>query len=153
MLMVSLNTDVTEKVNIVSKLTDRTPEEVVNDTLWIQFQKVEDIPDEIDYDKMLAPPKEKKEITIDDASGDYKIWKIEGFNKILIDPSEHGVFFDGESYIMLYHYKKWDKDMWIIYFWQGRTCPILKKGTSAALSINPYSTIIGSVLPVFLCMK
>ena len=52
MLMVSLNTDVTEKVNIVSKLTDRTPEEVVNDTLWIQFQKVEDIPDEIDYDKI-----------------------------------------------------------------------------------------------------
>lgn len=52
MLMVSLNTDVTEKVNIVSKLTDRTPEEVVNDALWIQFQKIEDIPDEMDYDKI-----------------------------------------------------------------------------------------------------
>lgn len=52
MLMISLNTDVTEKVNIVSKLTDRTPEEVVNDTLWIQLQKIEDIPDEIDYDKI-----------------------------------------------------------------------------------------------------
>ena len=52
MLMVSLNADVTEKVNIVSKLTDRTPEEVVNDTLWVEFQKIEDIPDEIDYDKI-----------------------------------------------------------------------------------------------------
>ena len=52
MLMVSLNTDVTEKVNIVSKLTDRTPDEVVNDALWIQLQKIEDIPDEIDYDKI-----------------------------------------------------------------------------------------------------
>ena len=52
MLMVSLNNDVTEKVNIVSKLTDRSPEEVVNDALWIQFQKIEDIPEEIDYDKI-----------------------------------------------------------------------------------------------------
>lgn len=52
MLLVNLNENVTEKVNIVSKLTDRTPEEVVNDALWIQFQKVEDIPDEIDYEKI-----------------------------------------------------------------------------------------------------
>lgn len=69
MLMVSLNTDVTEKVNIVSKLTDRTPEEVVNDTLWIQFQKVEDIPDEIDYDKiwgMLDHDKPEGDDVLDD---------------------------------------------------------------------------------------
>ena len=52
MLMVSLNENVMEKVKIMSKLTDRTPEEVVNDTLWDQLRKVEDIPDEIDYDKI-----------------------------------------------------------------------------------------------------
>ena len=52
MLMVSLNENVMEKVKIMSKLTDRTPEEVVNDALWIQLGKVEDIPDEIDYDKI-----------------------------------------------------------------------------------------------------
>ena len=52
MLMVSLNENVMEKVKIMSKLTDRTPEEVVNDTLWDQLGKVEDIPDEIDYDKI-----------------------------------------------------------------------------------------------------
>ena len=33
MLNVSLNDDVAEKVKIMSKLTDRTPEEVVNDTI------------------------------------------------------------------------------------------------------------------------
>ena len=63
------DTDVTEKVNIVSKLTDRTPEEVVNDTLWIQFQKVEDIPDEIDYDKiwgMLDHDKPEGDDVLDD---------------------------------------------------------------------------------------
>ena len=69
MIMVSLNNDVTEKVNIVSKLTDRSPEEVVNDALWIQFQKIEDIPEEIDYDKiwnMLDHDKPEGDDVLDD---------------------------------------------------------------------------------------
>ena len=52
MLNVSLNDDVAEKVNIMSKLTDRTPEEVVNDTLWENLRKIEDVPDDIDYEKI-----------------------------------------------------------------------------------------------------
>jgi hypothetical protein len=51
-LMVCLNENVVEKVNIVSKLTDRSPEEVVNDTLWDNLRKIEDVPDEIDYEKI-----------------------------------------------------------------------------------------------------
>jgi len=52
MLNVSLNDNVVEKVNIMSKLTDRTPEEVVNDTLWENLRKIEDVPDEIDYERI-----------------------------------------------------------------------------------------------------
>ena len=48
MLNVSLNDDVAEKVKIMSKLTDRTPEEVVNDTLWENLRKIEDVPDDVD---------------------------------------------------------------------------------------------------------
>lgn len=51
-LMVGLNENVVEKVNIVSKLTDRSPEEVVNDTLWDNLRKIEDVPEEIDYEKI-----------------------------------------------------------------------------------------------------
>ena len=51
-LMVCLNENVVEKVNIVSKLTDRSPEEVVNDTLWDNLRKIEDVPEEIDYEKI-----------------------------------------------------------------------------------------------------
>ena len=51
-LMVCLNENVVEKVNIVSKLTDRSPEEVVNDTLWDNLRKIEDVPDEIDHEKI-----------------------------------------------------------------------------------------------------
>ena len=52
MSMVSLNDEVMEKVNIMVKLTEKTPEEVVNDALWEQLEKIEDVPDEIDGDKL-----------------------------------------------------------------------------------------------------
>ena len=52
MLNVNLKDNVVEKVNIISKLTNKTPEEVVNDTLWDNLKKIEDVPDEIDYEKI-----------------------------------------------------------------------------------------------------
>ena len=76
MLMVSLNTDVTEKVNIVSKLTDRTPEEVVNDTLWDNLRKIEDIPDEIDYEKIWNM------LDHDKPEGDDVLEKLSKVNKL-----------------------------------------------------------------------
>lgn len=54
MLNVTLNDAVVEKVNIMSKLTDRTPEEVVNDTLWDNLRKIEDVPDEINHEKIWS---------------------------------------------------------------------------------------------------
>ncbi|MDO5823640.1 hypothetical protein [Methanobrevibacter sp.] len=52
MTMVNLEDKVMEKVNIVVKLTGRTVEDVVNDALWVNLQKIEDVPDEIDYEKI-----------------------------------------------------------------------------------------------------
>ena len=54
MVNIALNDNVMEKVKIMSKLTDRTPEEVVNDTLWDNLRKIVDVPDEIDYDKIWS---------------------------------------------------------------------------------------------------
>ena len=52
MLNVNLKDNVVEKVNIMSKLTNKTPEEVVNDTLWDNLKQIEDVPDELDYEKI-----------------------------------------------------------------------------------------------------
>lgn len=52
MAMVSLNETVMEKVNIESKLTNKTPNEVINDVLWDALGKIEDIPDEFDAEKI-----------------------------------------------------------------------------------------------------
>lgn len=52
MLMVALNENVMEKVNIKCKLSNKTPEEVVNDVLWDQLRKIEDVSDDFDGDKL-----------------------------------------------------------------------------------------------------
>lgn len=54
MLLVGLNDNVVEKVKIVSKLTDKTPDEVVNDTLWDNLRKIEDISDDVDGERILS---------------------------------------------------------------------------------------------------
>nr|WP_295000689.1 hypothetical protein [uncultured Methanobrevibacter sp.] len=52
MLMVGLNENVVEKVNIKCKLSNKTPDEVVNDVLWEQLCKIEDVSEDFDGDKL-----------------------------------------------------------------------------------------------------
>ena len=50
--MVSLNDDVMEKVNIKCKLSNKTPEEVVNEVLWENLSKLEDVSDDFDAERI-----------------------------------------------------------------------------------------------------
>lgn len=52
MLMVGLNDNVVEKINIKCKLSNKTPEEVVNEVLWDNLRKLEDVFDHFDGDKL-----------------------------------------------------------------------------------------------------
>lgn len=52
MSMVCINDNVMEKVNIKCKLSNKTPEEVINDALWDRFRKLEDIPDDFDAERI-----------------------------------------------------------------------------------------------------
>lgn len=49
---VKLNEDVLEKVNIKCRLSNKTPDEVVNDVLWDCLSKLEDVSDEFDAEKI-----------------------------------------------------------------------------------------------------
>ena len=52
MATISLTDEVIEKVNIGSKQIQTTPEELVNDILYDHLRKVEEIPDDIDAEKI-----------------------------------------------------------------------------------------------------
>ncbi|XP_069017858.1 gelsolin a isoform X2 [Embiotoca jacksoni] len=70
---------------------------------------------------------------VDDGSGEKQIWRIEGSDKALVDPSTHGQFYGGDSYIVLYNYRHGGRQGHIIYMWQGMDSSQDEIGASAIL--------------------
>lgn len=52
MSTVTISDEVMEKVNIKCRRSNKTPFEVINEVLWDALGKVEEIPDDIDGDKI-----------------------------------------------------------------------------------------------------
>ena len=52
MVSVTLDDNVVEKVKIKCKLSNKTPEDVVNDILWDNLRKLEDYSDDFDGDRI-----------------------------------------------------------------------------------------------------
>jgi len=77
---------------------------------------------------------ERQEIEIDDCSGEIKVFRIDSFDYNVVKPENFGEFYSGESYIIEYSYVKWNKPSVLLYYWQGRDCPVLQKGASSKLT-------------------
>lgn len=70
---------------------------------------------------------------VDDGSGEKQIWRIEESDKVAVDPSTHGQFYGGDSYIILYNYSHGGRQGHIIYMWQGADSSHDEIGASAIL--------------------
>uniref|UniRef100_A0A7N6AQC9 Gelsolin n=1 Tax=Anabas testudineus TaxID=64144 RepID=A0A7N6AQC9_ANATE len=70
---------------------------------------------------------------VDDGSGEKQIWRIEGSDKVPVDPSTYGQFYGGDSYIILYNYRHGGRQGHIIYMWQGMDSSQDEIGASAIL--------------------
>lgn len=46
-----------------------------------------------------------------------QIWRIEGSDKVPVDPTTYGQFYGGDSYIILYNYRHGSRQGQIIYNW------------------------------------
>jgi len=89
-----------------------------------------------------------EEAPVDDGSGKLDIWVINNFQKEPIDPSNYGEFFGGDSYILLYSYKKGRSDEYIIYFWLGNESTPDEKGAAALLSVQLEDSLGGKPVQV-----
>lgn len=85
---------------------------------------------------------------VDDGKGEIKIWRIEGSDKVLVDPSINGQFFGGDSYIILYTYRHGGRQGQIIYIWQGEESSQDERGTSAILATQLDAELGGSAVQV-----
>uniref|UniRef100_A0A4W5RW55 Gelsolin n=1 Tax=Hucho hucho TaxID=62062 RepID=A0A4W5RW55_9TELE len=70
---------------------------------------------------------------VDGGNGEKQIWRIEGSDKLEVDPSTHGQFYGGDSYIILYNYHHGGRQGHIIYMWQGSDSSQDEIGASAIL--------------------
>ncbi|XP_061119698.1 gelsolin-like isoform X1 [Conger conger] len=71
---------------------------------------------------------------VDDGNGEKQIWRIEGADKVPVDPSTYGQFYGGDSYIILYNYRHGGRQGHIIYMWQGMDSSQDEVGACAILS-------------------
>ncbi|KAJ8412068.1 hypothetical protein AAFF_G00143350 [Aldrovandia affinis] len=66
------------------------------------------------------PEMAAKERMVDDGSGQVEVWRIENLELALVDPEQHGFFYGGDCYLILYTYEVNIKKHYLLYIWQGR---------------------------------
>ncbi|XP_064165454.1 gelsolin-like isoform X2 [Anguilla rostrata] len=71
---------------------------------------------------------------VDDGNGKKQIWRIEGADKVPVDPSTYGQFYGGDSYIILYSYRHGGRQGHVIYMWQGANSSQDEIGACAILA-------------------
>ncbi|KAK5869326.1 hypothetical protein PBY51_024053 [Eleginops maclovinus] len=84
---------------------------------------------------------------MDDGSGTVKIWRVEGGDKVPVDPSKYGQFFGGDCYLVLYSYKD-GREKHIIYIWQGLNCSRDELAASAFLTVQLDDSMGGAATQV-----
>ncbi|XP_062398347.1 gelsolin-like [Sardina pilchardus] len=85
---------------------------------------------------------------MDDGSGDKQIWRIEGSDKVPVDPSSYGQFYGGDSYLIQYSYRHGGRQGQIIYIWQGDDSGQDEKGTAAILATQLDDELGGAAVQV-----
>uniref|UniRef100_A0A8B9GYN4 Gelsolin n=1 Tax=Astyanax mexicanus TaxID=7994 RepID=A0A8B9GYN4_ASTMX len=85
---------------------------------------------------------------VDKGDGEKKIWRIEGSDKVDVDPSNYGQFYGGDSYIIQYSYQHGGRHGQIIYIWQGELSSQDEKGASSILAAQLDEELGGGAVQV-----
>uniref|UniRef100_A0A8C4TD54 Scinderin like b n=1 Tax=Erpetoichthys calabaricus TaxID=27687 RepID=A0A8C4TD54_ERPCA len=85
---------------------------------------------------------------VDDGSGKVEIWRVEGGDKVHIEPSSYGQFYGGDCYLILYSYKTGGREQHIIYTWQGLKATKDELAASAFLTVKLDDSMGGAPVQV-----
>ncbi|MBN3313295.1 ADSV protein, partial [Atractosteus spatula] len=78
----------------------------------------------------------------------FDIWRVEGGDKVAVDPSTYGQFFGGDCYLILYSYRAGSREQHIIYTWQGQKSTQDELAASAFLTVKLDDSMGGSPVQV-----
>ncbi|KAF8381016.1 hypothetical protein PRIPAC_70158, partial [Pristionchus pacificus] len=68
----------------------------------------------------------------DDGTGERKVWKVEKFSLVEVKKEDHGIFYAGDSYVVLYRSRSITNG--VVYFWLGWTSTTDEKSSAAILA-------------------
>ncbi|XP_049830670.1 villin-1 isoform X1 [Schistocerca gregaria] len=81
---------------------------------------------------------------VDDGSGTKEVWRVNNFELDKVPQDRHGLFFEGDSYVIHYKYNVGSQENHIIYYWLGLHSPADERGT-AALKTVEMDTALGGI--------
>ncbi|XP_043939398.1 advillin [Protopterus annectens] len=73
---------------------------------------------------------------VDDGKGNVEVWRIENMELAPVEKEQHGFFYGGDCYLILYTYEVNKKPNYILYIWQGRHSSQDELGASAYQAVN-----------------
>ncbi|XP_031430413.1 scinderin like a [Clupea harengus] len=85
---------------------------------------------------------------VDDGTGKVQIWRVEGGEKVPVEPSSYGGFFGGDCYLILYSYRLGGREQHIIYTWQGLKCTQDELAASAFMTVKLDDSMGGAPVQV-----
>ena len=68
---------------------------------------------------------------VDDGTGVKEVFRVEMFDLVSIPEEQHGIFYSGDCYVILYAYNDGRTDRYIIYYWLGDHCSQDEAGAAA----------------------
>ena len=54
---------------------------------------------------------------VDDGTGAKEIFRVDNFDLVQVPDEDHGKFYSGDCYVVLYAYNNGGQDRFIVYFW------------------------------------
>ncbi|XP_064630794.1 advillin-like [Lineus longissimus] len=99
----------------------------------------------------LHTRKEKDAVFMpDDGHGLVQVWRIEDFQLSEIPDDMYGIFFGGDSYVILYSYFKKGKKNPVIYYWQGTMSSKDEKAAAAMLAQDMFMKEFDGMAEMFI---
>ncbi|XP_054895858.1 gelsolin-like isoform X3 [Poeciliopsis prolifica] len=77
-----------------------------------------------------------------------QIWRVEGSDKVLVDPAFFGQFYGGDSYLIQYQYQHGGRQGHIVYVWQGAESSQDETTASAILAVQLDDELGGGAVQV-----